>query len=99
MRARRDPKKGPATAADSSAGRSGSRPKAFSSPAPSSVELLDEALQIERLAPCREFQESLSDTLPHLLARWMLARSETPEMDTIRCLCKARAIVTNGFEG
>jgi hypothetical protein len=58
MRARRDAKKRPTTAADSSAGRSGSRPEVFSSPALSSVELLDQALQIEHSAPCRASQDS-----------------------------------------
>ena len=58
-----------------------------------------QALQIERLVRSQESQQSPSDTLPFLLARWMLARSETPEIEMIRCLCKARAIVTNGFEG
>jgi hypothetical protein len=60
---------------------------------------LDQALQIEGSAVLyRDSQESLSDALPRLLARWILTHSEAPEMDMIRCMCKARAIVTNGFE-
>ena len=56
-----------------------------------SVELLDAAvwreIGSEEAQPAPAFLEALS----RLIGRWLLVRSDAPEMDAVTVLCKARA--------
>jgi len=59
-----------------------------------SVELLDAAvwreIGSEEAQPVAAFLEALSC----LIGRWLLVRSEAPEMDALTVLCKARGYIT-----
>ena len=61
-----------------------------------SVELLDAAvwreIGSEKPQPTAAFIEALS----RLVGRWLLVRSETPEMDALTLLCKARGYIERG---
>jgi hypothetical protein len=58
-----------------------------------SVELLDAAvwreIGSEEAQPASAFVEALS----RLIGRWLLVRSDTPEMDALTVLCKARGYI------
>jgi hypothetical protein len=58
-----------------------------------SVELLDAAvwreIGSEEPQPASAFLEALS----RLVGRWLLVRSDAPEMDAVTVLCKARAYI------
>jgi hypothetical protein len=59
-----------------------------------SVELLDAAvwreIGSEEAQPAAAFLEALS----RLIGRWLLVRSDAPEMDAVTVLCKARAHIS-----
>jgi hypothetical protein len=58
------------------------------------LELLDAALGRKiHLEEARK-PEALVDTLSALLGSWLLAHSETPEMDAVTLLCKARGYIS-----
>jgi hypothetical protein len=61
-----------------------------------SVELLDAAvwreIGTEEPQPSSAFIEALS----RLVGRWLLVRSETPAMDAVTLLCKARGYIERG---
>jgi hypothetical protein len=59
------------------------------------VQLLDAAIWREIDSDQPQPQEAFIDALSRLLARWMLTRSQAPELDTIVTLCKTRSIVVN----
>ena len=74
----------------------------------SSIQLLDAAIWREigsdELQPPKAFTEALSRLLllrlhlgerSRLLARWMLTRSQAPQMETLTTLCKTHAYVLN----
>ena len=58
-----------------------------------SVELLDAAIWreigSEEAQPASAFVEALS----RLVGRWLVERSDAPEMDAVTVLCKARAYI------
>jgi hypothetical protein len=58
-----------------------------------SVELLDAAvwreIDSEEAQPAAAFLEALA----RLLSRWLLVRSDTPQMDALTVLCKARGYI------
>jgi hypothetical protein len=58
-----------------------------------SVELLDAAvwreLRTQDAQPASAFVEALS----RVVARWLLVRSETPEMDAMTLVCRARGYI------
>jgi len=58
-----------------------------------SVELLDAAIwreiESEEAQPASAFVEALS----RLVGRWLLVRSDAPEMDAVTVLCKARGYI------
>jgi hypothetical protein len=58
-----------------------------------SVELLDAAIWreigSEEAQPTSAFVEALS----RLIGRWLLVRSDAPEMDVVTVLCKARGYI------
>lgn len=60
---------------------------------PTSVELLDAAvwreIDSEETQPASAFLEALA----RLLSRWLLIRSDTPQMDVMTVLCKARGYI------
>jgi hypothetical protein len=61
-----------------------------------SVELLDVAIwreiKSEDAQPAYAFLEALSG----ILGRWLLMRSETPEIDLMTVLCRARGYIQRG---
>jgi adenylate cyclase len=63
-----------------------------------SVELLDAAvwreIGSEEAQPAAAFLEALS----RLIGRWLLVRSDAPEMDAVTVLCKARAHIARSVE-
>jgi hypothetical protein len=61
----------------------------------SAVQLLDAAIWREIDSDQPQPQEAFIDALSKLLARWMLTRSQAPELDTIVTLCKTRAFVVS----
>ena len=62
-----------------------------------SVELLDAAvwreIGSEEAQPASAFLEALS----RLVGRWLLVRSDTPEMDAVTVLCKARTHIVRSL--
>ena len=59
------------------------------------VQLLDAAIWREIDSDQPQPQEAFIDALSRLLARWMLTRSQAPEMETLTTLCKTHAYVLN----
>jgi hypothetical protein len=61
-----------------------------------SVELLDAAvwreIGSEDAQPTSAFLEALS----RLVGRWLLVRSDTPEMDAVTLVCKTRGYIERG---
>ena len=61
-----------------------------------SVELLDAAvwreIRSDEAQPASAFIEALS----RLVGRWVLVRSDAPEMDLLTVLCRARACIERG---
>ena len=62
-----------------------------------SVELLDAAvwreIGSEEAQPASAFLEALS----RLIGRWLLVRSDAPEMDAVTVLCKARTHIARSL--
>jgi hypothetical protein len=58
-----------------------------------SLQLLDAAIRHEIGSEEPQAPEAFNEALARLLARWILTRAESPEMDTIATLCKTRAYV------
>jgi hypothetical protein len=62
---------------------------------PTSVQLLDAAIWREIGSDEPQPPEAFIEALSRLLARWMLSRSQAPEMETLTTLCKTHAYVLN----
>ena len=58
-----------------------------------SVELLDAAVWREIGSEEAQPASAFLDALSRLLGRWLLVRSDTPEMDAVTVLCKARGYI------
>ena len=58
-----------------------------------SLQFLDVAVWRESGSEEPQAPEAFNEALARLLARWMLTRAESPEMETIEALCKTRAYV------
>ena len=58
-----------------------------------SVELLDAAVWREIGSEEAQPPAVFLDALSRLVARWLLVRSEAPEMDVLTVLCKARGYI------
>jgi hypothetical protein len=59
------------------------------------VQLLDAAIWREIDSDEPQPQEAFIKALSRVLARWMLTRSQAPEMETMTTLCKTHAYVLN----
>jgi hypothetical protein len=59
------------------------------------VQLLDAAIWREIGSHDPQPPEAFTEALSRLLARWMLTRSQAPEMETLTTLCKTHAYVLN----
>ena len=59
------------------------------------VQLLDAAIWREIGSDEPQAHEAFIEALCRLLARWMLSRSQAPEMETLITLCKTRSFVVN----
>lgn len=59
------------------------------------VQLLDAAIWREIASDEPQPPEAFIEALSRLLARWMLTRSQAPEMETLTTLCKTHAYVLN----
>jgi hypothetical protein len=60
---------------------------------PTSIQMLDAAIWKELGAEEVSKSEAFYDGLGTLLSRWLLARSQYPEMEAIKLLAKVRAYV------
>ena len=58
-----------------------------------SVELLDAAVWREIGSEEPQTRAAFVDALAAIVGRWLLVRSETPEMDAVTLICKARAYI------
>jgi hypothetical protein len=58
-----------------------------------SLQVLDAAIWCEIGPEEPQPPEAFHEVLARLLARWMLTRTEAPEMEAITTLCKTRAYV------
>ena len=58
-----------------------------------SVELLDAAVWREIGSEEAQPAAAFLDALSRLVGRWLLVRSDTPEMDAITVLCKVRGYI------
>jgi hypothetical protein len=58
-----------------------------------SVELLDAAVWREIGTEEPQPRAAFVDALAAIVGRWLLVRSETPEMDAVTLICKARAYI------
>jgi hypothetical protein len=59
------------------------------------VQLLDAAIWREIGSDEPQPHEAFIEALCRLLARWMLSRSQAPEMETLITLCKTRSFVVD----
>lgn len=59
------------------------------------VQLLDAAIWREIGSNEPQPPEAFTEALSRLLARWMLTRSQAPQMETLTALCKTHAYVLN----
>jgi hypothetical protein len=59
------------------------------------VQLLDATIWREIGTDKPHPPEAFIEALSRLLARWMLTRSQAPEMETLTTLCKTHAYVLN----
>jgi hypothetical protein len=60
---------------------------------PTSIQMLDAAICQELGGEKANDAEAVYHTLSTLLSRWLLARSEYPEMEAIKLFAKVRAYV------
>src|SRR5271165_5999970 len=58
------------------------------------LELLDAALRREIASEDRQSTAAFLEALAALVGRWLLIRSEAPEMDAVTVLCKARGYIS-----
>ena len=58
-----------------------------------SVELLDAAIWREIGSEEAQPASAFLDALSRLVGRWLLVRSDAPEMDALTVLCKARGYI------
>ena len=58
-----------------------------------SVELLDAAIWREIGSETAQPAAAFLDALSRLVGRWLLMRSDAPEMDAVTVLCKARGYI------
>jgi hypothetical protein len=58
------------------------------------LELLDAALRREIASEDRQPTGAFLEALSTLVGRWLLVRSEAPEMDAVTVLCKARGYIS-----
>ena len=58
-----------------------------------SVELLDAAVWREINSDEAQPQSAFLEALSRLVGRWLMARSDAPEMDVVTVLCKARGYI------
>jgi len=58
-----------------------------------SVELLDAAVWREIGSEDAQLASAFLDALSRLVGRWLLVRSDAPEMDAVTVLCKARGYI------
>ncbi|MEY2605735.1 MAG: hypothetical protein QOH31_3551 [Verrucomicrobiota bacterium] len=65
------------------------------SPKPTSIQILDAALWTEIGAERSPEPEEAFHALASLLSRWLLARAEYPELESLRLFAKIRANVAN----
>jgi hypothetical protein len=61
-----------------------------------SVELLDAAVWREIGTEDPQPPSAFIEALSRLVGRWLLVRSETPEMDAITLICQARGYIERG---
>ena len=61
-----------------------------------SVELLDAAVWREIGTEDPQPPAAFIEALSRLVGRWLLMRSETPDMDAITLICKARGYIERG---
>jgi hypothetical protein len=61
-----------------------------------SVELLDVALWREIGSEETQLPAAFLDALSAILGRWLLVRSDAPEMDLVTIMCRARAYIGRG---
>src|ERR1700744_5980000 len=61
---------------------------------PTSVELLDAAVWREIGSEGAQPPAAFLEALARLLCRWLLIRSDTPQMDALRVLCEVRGYIT-----
>ena len=60
---------------------------------PTSIQMIDAAIWQELGGEKSHDAEAVYDTLSTLLSRWLLARSEYPEMEAIKLFAKVRVYV------
>src|SRR5437868_11014731 len=58
------------------------------------LELLDAALSREIASEKTQAPAAFEEALSVLVGRWLLVRSEAPEMDAVTVLCKARGYIS-----
>jgi len=63
-----------------------------------SVELLDAAVWREIGTEDPQPTAAFIEALARLLGRWLLVRSDAPEMDLLTVMCRARACIERGGE-
>jgi len=61
-----------------------------------SVELLDAAVWREIGSEDPQPAAAFIEALARLLGRWLLVRSDTPEMDAVTLICQARGYIERG---
>jgi hypothetical protein len=59
------------------------------------VQLLDAAIWREINSDQPQPHEAFIEALSRVLARWMLSRSQSPELETMTTLCKTRSFVVS----
>jgi hypothetical protein len=64
-----------------------------------SVELLDAAVWQEIGTEDPQPASAFIEALASLVARWLLVRSETPEMDAVTLICKTRGYIERQSRG
>ena len=64
-----------------------------------SVELLDAAIWREIGSEAAQPAAEFLDALSRLVGRWLLMRSDAPEMDAVTVLCKARGYIARAEAG
>ena len=60
-----------------------------------SVELLDAAVWRELRTQDAQAAAAFVEALSRVVARWLLVRSETPEMDAMTLVCRARGYIAH----